>query len=112
MSDPAAITILAVIVCTAGAAIIRTVANTVTRMQELKYRASSGLLDGADDARLKRIEHALEAIAVEVERISENQRFTTKLLSERSGSADHLQGTKPSRGSRDGRVLKEPDDLA
>jgi hypothetical protein len=33
--------------------------------------------------RLERIEQAVEAIAVEVERISEGQRFTTKLLSDR-----------------------------
>ena len=34
-------------------------------------------------ARLERMEHAIDAIAVEVERISEGQRFTTKLLSDR-----------------------------
>jgi hypothetical protein len=33
-------------------------------------------------SRLERIEQAVDAIAVEVERISEGQRFTTKLLSE------------------------------
>lgn len=33
--------------------------------------------------RLERIEQAVESIAVEVERISEGQRFTTKLLAER-----------------------------
>jgi hypothetical protein len=33
--------------------------------------------------RLDRMEQPIEAIAVEVERISEGQRFTTKLLSER-----------------------------
>jgi hypothetical protein len=33
-------------------------------------------------ARLERIEQAVDAVAVEVERISEGQRFTTKLLSE------------------------------
>ena len=33
--------------------------------------------------RLERMEQAIDAIAVEVERISEGQRFTTKLLSER-----------------------------
>jgi hypothetical protein len=33
-------------------------------------------------ARMERMEHAIDAIAVEVERISEGQRFTTKLLSE------------------------------
>ncbi len=36
-----------------------------------------------EDDRLKRLEQAVDAIAVEVERISEAQRFTTKLLSER-----------------------------
>ena len=35
------------------------------------------------DQRLERIEHAIDAMAVEVERISEGQRFMTKLLSER-----------------------------
>ena len=32
--------------------------------------------------RLERIEQAVDAIAVEIERISEGQRFTTKLLAE------------------------------
>jgi len=36
-------------------------------------------------ARLERIEQAVEAVAIEVERISEGQRFTTKLLSEGRG---------------------------
>ena len=38
-------------------------------------------------ARLERIEQAVDAVAIEVERISEGQRFTTKLLSERAGDA-------------------------
>jgi hypothetical protein len=33
--------------------------------------------------RLERMEQAIDSIAVEVERISEGQRFTTKLLAER-----------------------------
>jgi hypothetical protein len=33
-------------------------------------------------ARLERMEQAIDSVAVEVERISEGQRFTTKLLSE------------------------------
>ena len=36
------------------------------------------------DERLARIEQAVDAIAIEVERISEGQRFTTRLLSERT----------------------------
>jgi len=38
-------------------------------------------------ARLERMEQALDSIAIEVERISEGQRFTTKLLAERNSSA-------------------------
>lgn len=36
-------------------------------------------------ARLERMEQAIDAMAVEMERVSEAQRFTTKLLSERQG---------------------------
>jgi hypothetical protein len=36
--------------------------------------------------RLERMEQAIDSIAVEVERISEGQRFTTKLLSDRQQS--------------------------
>ena len=34
--------------------------------------------------RLQAIEHAIDAMAIETERISEAQRFTTKLLSDRT----------------------------
>jgi len=37
-----------------------------------------------DDARLERLEAAVESIAVEVERIGESQRFTAKLMAERA----------------------------
>jgi hypothetical protein len=36
--------------------------------------------------RLERMEQAIDSIAIEVERISEGQRFTTKLFAERQGS--------------------------
>jgi hypothetical protein len=39
-------------------------------------------LPADDSGRLQRLEHGMEAIAIEVERISEGQRFVTKLLSE------------------------------
>lgn len=38
-------------------------------------------------ARLERIEHGVEAMSVEIERIGEGQRFTTTLLSERKAVA-------------------------
>lgn len=37
--------------------------------------------------RLERIEQAVDAIAIEVERISEGQRFTSRLLAEKDGPA-------------------------
>jgi hypothetical protein len=49
-------------------------------------RGQSSLADSEIAARLDRIERAVESIAVEIERVSEGQRFTTRLLSERSPS--------------------------
>lgn len=40
--------------------------------------------------RMERMEQAVDAIAVQVERIAEGQRFTTKLLSERVGDSRAL----------------------
>jgi len=42
-------------------------------------------LPGADSERLQRVEQGIEAMAIEVERISEGQRFVTKLISESRG---------------------------
>jgi hypothetical protein len=47
-------------------------------------------------SRLERIEQAVDAIAIEVERISEGQRFTTKLLTERASEASRLTERRPS----------------
>ncbi|HEX6535118.1 MAG TPA: hypothetical protein VF041_10995 [Gemmatimonadaceae bacterium] len=45
-------------------------------------------------SRLERIEQAIDAMAIEVERITEGQRFTTKLLAERgAGAAEGAAGT-------------------
>ncbi len=48
-------------------------------------------------ARLERIENAVDSIAIEVERISEGQRFAAKLLAERVGGPATLQ-RPPERG--------------
>ena len=60
--------------------VIRIVTLVVTRNRS---GVSTSQIQQMDD-RLSRIEQAIDAMAVEVERISEGQRFTTKLLSERS----------------------------
>ena len=49
------------------------------------------------NARLERMEQAIDSIAIEVERISEGQRFTTKLLSERVPAPDALPAPGASR---------------
>jgi hypothetical protein len=46
-------------------------------------------------ARLERMEQAIDSIAIEVERISEGQRFTTKLLAERA--AEPREAVTPTR---------------
>jgi hypothetical protein len=49
--------------------------------------------------RLERMEQALDSVAIEVERISEGQRFTTRLLSEgRGGDARQIPSTTGSAG--------------
>jgi hypothetical protein len=68
---------------------IRTIGGFVYRSKELELKAQQGSM-GVDDARLQRIENAVETIALEVERISENQRYTTKLLNERLEKSNHL----------------------
>jgi hypothetical protein len=50
-------------------------------------RPASARGDGELEARLERMENAIESIAVEIERVSEGQRFTTRLLSDQRGGA-------------------------
>ena len=79
---------------------ITTIVTSVLRYRERSRGQQLGIspIGGEISNRLERIEQAIEAIAVEVERISEGQRFTTRLLSERADrpsqgeGARHLQG--------------------
>jgi hypothetical protein len=56
------------------------------RMAPLAPAADPQLM-AALDARLARMEQSIEAVAVEVERVSEGQRFVTRLLADRGPSA-------------------------
>ena len=49
------------------------------------------------DHRLERIEQAIDAMAVEVERISEGQRFMTKLMSDRGQERIGIPGSQSHR---------------
>lgn len=51
--------------------------------------------------RMERMEQAIDSIALEVERISEGQRFTTKLLSEGKGAAEARPASPGSVSARD-----------
>lgn len=66
-----------VVIVALGVPIVR----SINRRKELE--ASRLPADPEQGRRLERIEQAVEAMAVEIERISEGQRFVTKLLAER-----------------------------
>ena len=59
----------------------------------VRSRPRAASFDFDESPRLQRMEQAIESIAIEVERIGEAQRFTTKLLSERP--ADPVAGRIP-----------------
>jgi len=77
-------------ICGAAVVIFGPMARAWAR--KLENESSAKSLSGNADARLERMEHAIEAIAVEIERISEGQRFTTKLLAERHQAPRIEQG--------------------
>jgi hypothetical protein len=84
--------VVAIVVIIAVTTTIRTVLTTIFGRRsyysgESRQSRESGALA---DSRLSRLEQAVDAIAVEVERISEGQRFTTKLLSEQARQGSKL----------------------
>ncbi len=66
--------------------LVISIATIVTKAIERRgVRPTKELTEMAE--RLARIEHSVESIAIEVERVSEGQRFTTRILSERTRDA-------------------------
>lgn len=65
---------------------INAIARAAVAHRKEAARVEREAVPALTEARLARIEQAVDAIAVEVERISEGQRFTTRLLSEQSHS--------------------------
>jgi membrane glycosyltransferase len=63
--------------------IIVTLGVPLVRAYVRKQDAQTKLNVPQIDERLSRIENAIEAMSIEVERISEGQRFVTRLLAER-----------------------------
>jgi hypothetical protein len=56
----------------------------LTHREKMKGLSNSKQAPAPSDQRLERLEQAVESIAIEVERISEGQRYVTKLMSGRS----------------------------
>lgn len=79
--------IAAVVFFIACAISIKVIASAWLKHHENKMKYMNAPKDVEVVARMQRIEQALDAIAIEVERISENQRFTTRLLAEREERA-------------------------
>ena len=86
--DPAKM-VVAVVVVIAATTTIRTLLVTIFGRRHY-YGPESRESASLADSRLSRLEQAVDAIALEVERISEGQRFTTKLLSEQAKQGSRL----------------------
>lgn len=80
MDDPAK-AIIAVSLFVSLAYSVRAIALATVAHKREEVRKTEEV-PSVTEARLARIEQAVDAIALEVERISEGQRFTTKLLSD------------------------------
>ena len=75
------VAIVAIVFASGAAILVPLVKAFASRLENRPHQGPPVPLDVGD--RLDRIERGLEAVALEVERISEGQRFVTKLLAER-----------------------------
>jgi hypothetical protein len=79
--------IVAIAALFAGTVSISIIALAAARVFGARRRNElPGSAAAAIEQRLQRIEEAIDAMAVEVERVSEGQRYTTKLLADRTES--------------------------
>jgi hypothetical protein len=82
------------------AIVFGTTSATVLSLARMRFRSkdqSNRITNPGVDDRLDRIEQAVDAIAIEVERMSESQRFTARLLSERLPTPEALPGAERGR---------------
>ena len=87
---------LLVVACWGLAASTAALAVAWIRARERAIRAEQGIVQprAAGDTRLEHLEDAVTNIADEVERVSEGQRFVTRLLEERGRSAASVHGAR------------------
>ena len=82
------------------AIVFGTTAGTILSLAKMRMRArdqQGRVSDPGIEHRRDRMEQAMDAIAIEVERMSESQRFTTRLLSERLPTPEALPGAERGR---------------
>ena len=92
-------------VCATIAISVMAIAQAYVRSIEARRKGPRQELEPNVQDRMSRIEHAVDAIAIEVERMSEGQRFTTRLLAEQFGDAGRTGGGAEQSGAR----LRGPD---
>lgn len=78
------------IICLAAAIILTPLMRAFGRM--LERRVPQQQLPHDVTSQLARMEQAIEAVAVEVERVSEGQRYATKVLAEREAGYNRVNG--------------------
>ena len=83
--------IVAIAALAMTAYMFRSIVSLISRRLDARARPA---FNPETDQRLARIEQAVDSIAVEIERISEGQRFTTRLLSDR-GQGQPVPASKP-----------------
>ena len=88
--------VMTIIVCSVAAFVGIGLGTRV--LWNLGSRPKPRAVGAAEENRLQRIELAVEAMAVEVERISEGQRFTVALLSDRLPGRDSVAELAPPGG--------------
>ena len=90
--SPGDVAIIAIVFGTTSATILSLVKMRMKAREQQHSLPSTRVED-----RLDRIEQAVDAIAIEVERMSESQRFTTRLLTERLPSPEALPAAERGR---------------
>jgi hypothetical protein len=76
--------LMTVVIC--GTIVVLGISTALIRRRKAD-RGAAVAADPETRERLERMERAIDTIAVEVERVSEGQRFVSKVLAERKGGA-------------------------
>jgi hypothetical protein len=99
------IALMAIASCGAGAVIVKSIADAVVQYAKLKREKVSSGREREFDERLSRLENAIDAVSIEVERVGELHRFSAQLAMGRTPSEGMPAELKLSPPSATGRVI-------